>query len=539
MSKPPEIQTKVIDAWNGRMTRFRDGDMNSGKANYYTSWGFDTFEFNGTLTFSQGTTDITGGVITDLVLAGKIRVESAITYLYCIGHTGRLYKIQVNKTSTHTPDYDTPVLLTTLTNSQTFKFGASIEFYQGSGTEKLWIGHDTGLTKINFDGSAETNLTNASFVNNVPRQLFQFIGSLFFTNGSNLGAVDVSEAVSSYTKLSPGFPANTTARDIRNTADGRYLVTVITRNPPGDNTLVVPNASEIAAMPSELIYWNGTDTAATSSTSFPSFTQTAYYTFSDFEYVFGYNIAGFALATPQKVIFLPEFENSPHPNAVGSSGDFMGWATTLFDPATGHTNAVLDLYGTIDSETPVGLYRQMIKTSTLTDGDVVRVPFYSAVSLSYQSGSSAGYYNAVTNPLGEVGSGKTYFSTLEYDGATTHYGFYMFKNVQDFLTSTNTGVYETQRQAFSGKIKPTQIRVYFEPVPADGITSFQTDFVGIGGIVISGTTKTFAPVTTDGDTLRASIFCEPQSYLGLRITNTGSYSPFIHRVEIDYTQFGY
>lgn len=536
--KTPEPKTLIVSNFNGRATRFRDGDINSGKANYYVSWGYDTLEFNGTLTFSQGSTDITKSVVTDLIMAGRIRVESAITYLYAIGHTGRLYKIQVNNTSTKNPDYDTPVLLATLANSQTFKFGASLEFYQGSGTEKIWIGHDTGLTKINFDGSNETNFTSASFVSNVPRQLFQFIGSLFFTNGSNIGYVDSTELVISYTKLSPGFPANMTSRDIRNTADGRYLVTVITRNPSGDNTLVVPNASEIAAMPSELVYWDGTSLAASSSTSFPSFTQTAYYTFSDFEYVFGYNIAGFALATPQKVIILPEFANSPHPNAVGSSGDFMGWGTTLFDPTTGHTKAVLDLYGTIDSETPVGLYRQLIQSSTLTGGDVVRIPFFSAISLGYQSGSTAGYYNASTNPLGEVGSGKTYFSTLEYDGVNTHYGFYMFKNVQDFLTTANTGVYETQHQIFTKKVKATEVRVYFEPVVANGVTSFQLDLVGINGAVISGTTKVFTPVTTDGDRLKYVCEMAPQSCLGLRITNVGFLSPYIHRVEIDYIEAG-
>lgn len=539
-AKVPSPITKVIDQWNGRLTRFRDGDMNSGLANYYTSWGYDCFEFNGTLTFSQGTVDITKSVITDLVMCGKVRIESGITYMYCLGHTGRIYKIQVNNTSTKNPDYDTPVLLATLANSQTFKFGASLDFYKAASTERIWIGHDAGITFINFDGTSETNFTSASIISNVPRQQTQFAGKNYFTNGSNLMVVDSSETISNYNVLSPGFPSNSTARDIRTTADGRYIVAVVTRNPPGDNTLVTPNTSEIAAMPSYLFYWNGIDVAPSSYTSFPSFSLNTYYSFSNFEYLFGYNVAGMSFGTTQNVVFLPEFEIAPHPNAIGSSGDFMSWASVIFNQNTGSQSACVDLYGTIDAETSVGMYRQIIQSSTLSGGDVVRIPFYAAVSSAISAGNSAGYFNASTNPLGQYGNGKTYFSTLEYNGSSTKYGFWMFKNVQDFTTAANTGVYETQHEVFSKKKRCTEYRVYIEPVLINNLTSFKIDLVDIAGNVISGTTQTFSPTTTSGDMLQYNLpnGHAPVAAMGVRITNIGSVSPFIHKIELDLVEQG-
>lgn len=537
-SKPNNIKTLVIDKWNGRLTRFRDGDINSGLANYYTSWGYDTFEYNGTLTFSQGATDITKSVITDLIMAAKVRVENIggnlTTFVYAIGHTGRIYKIQVNDPVGKTPDYDTPVLLATLANAQTFLYGGSIDFYQGV-SEKIWIGHDAGITKINFDGTGETNLIGGSWITNVPRQSCQFLGSIFFTNGSNLAQVDSTEAVLSYAKLSPGFPLNTQTRDLRLTIDGRYMVAVVTRNALGNLTSTSPNISDIAAMPAYLIYWNGTDTASSAITSFPSFSLQSYFAFSSFEYIFGYNIGGFSFGTTKSVLVLPEFENAPLPNAIGSSGDFVGWMSILLNPFTGNTQSCLDLYGTIDAESPKGLYRQLIMSSTLSSGDVIRVPYFGAVSSVVGSGATAGYFNAITNPLGEIGSGKTYFSTLEYNGSATKYGFYMFKNSQDFLTASNTGVYETQHQIFSKKIKVSEYRVYLEPATA--LTSFTIDLIGIDGLVISGTTHTFSSIT-GLDIVQFTPAHAPTSTLGLRITNVGSSTPLIHKVEIDYTPYG-
>ena len=47
------LKTLVINKFNGNLSRFRDGDINSGMANFFTSWGYNTFIYSGTLTFNQ------------------------------------------------------------------------------------------------------------------------------------------------------------------------------------------------------------------------------------------------------------------------------------------------------------------------------------------------------------------------------------------------------------------------------------------------------------------------------------------------------
>lgn len=538
-----EVKTLVIDKWNGRLTRFANGDANSGMANYLTTWGTDTFNNAGSLMFYQTPVDITKSVITDLIMSAKVRTENIggniVSFVYAIGHTGRLYKIQVNDPVGKNPDYDTPVLLATLANAQTFLYAGSLDFYQGA-SEKIWIGHDAGITKINLDGTGETNLIGGSWQTNVPRQQLQFAGSIYFTNGNNLAKVDSTETVTSYAVLSPGFPSNSQARSLGTTVDGRYLVTVVCRNSLGNMTSTSPDIAQIAAMPSSLVYWNGVDTAPTASTSFPAFSLTNYYNFAQAEYVFGFQIGGAQLSTVNELVYLLEFENPPLANAVASSGDFLGWAGTFWDVNTGNLKAIIDLYGILDpyNEVPKGLYRQLIMSSTLSGGDIIRIPLFMGVSSFQLCGLTSGY----TNVSGLFGTGKSYFSTLEYNGTTTKYGFYMFKNVNDFLSASVGGVYETQHQLFSKKVKATEYRVYFSLdtlVPgASGATSFKIDLIGLDGNVISGTTKTFTPLTADGDRVQYNPSHAPSSALGVRVTNLGAISPIIHKVEIDYEQMG-
>src|SRR3990167_378748 len=209
-------KTLVIDNFQGRLTRYADGDITSGYAKYTKTFGNDPLSNPGNLTWFEAPTriDPNESVITDLIMASKARLESGITYVYAIGHTGRLYKIQVNDPTTYNPNYDNPVLLTTLTsNSPTFKYGASIQFY--GATERIYIGHDVGVTRIDFNGANETFVGVAgSYTANVPRPSINFLGKLYFGNGTNLVEIDSTELVTDYTKLDPGFPSGTQVRDI-------------------------------------------------------------------------------------------------------------------------------------------------------------------------------------------------------------------------------------------------------------------------------------------------------------------------------------
>src|SRR3990167_4164881 len=149
-------ETLVVNNFQGRLTRYAEGDINSGFAKYTSTFGNDPFTKPGNLTWFESPTRIDSDedVLTDLIVAARPRLESGITYVYAIGSTGRLYKIQVNDPTTYNPNYDNPVLLATLTaQSPTFKYGASIQFF--GATEKIYIGHDKGVTSINFDGTGE------------------------------------------------------------------------------------------------------------------------------------------------------------------------------------------------------------------------------------------------------------------------------------------------------------------------------------------------------------------------------------------------
>lgn len=245
------------------------------------------------------------------------------------------------------------------------------------------------------------------------------------------------------------------------------------------------------------------------------------------------------LGNTKKVLIVDEFASPPLPNAVGSSGDFLGWATVTFNLTTRNTDALLSLYGTIDAESPFGHYRQLIQPSTLDGGDVVRIPFFAPTSSFVNAGLSSGY---TTAPFNMIGTGKTYFSTLEYDGVDTSYGFWMFKNVSSYLTFAGNGVYETQHQVFSKKVKPIEVRIYYEPTGAlVAATSFKIDLVGIDGAVLSGGTYTFSSanqITATSNTGLYPTTVGATPVIGLRITNVGLYTPYIHRVEIDITQFG-
>ena len=234
------MKTLVVDNFQGRLTRYAGGDITSGYAKYTKTFGNDPLSNPGNLTWFEAPTriDAAESVITDLIMAARPRLESGITYVYAIGHTGRLYKIQVNDPTTYNPDYDNPVLLTTLTSgSPTFKYGASIQFF--GATEKIYIGHDLGVTSVTFAGGSETVVGVAgSYTANVPRPSVQFAGKLYFGNGTNILEIDSTATVTDYTKLDPAFPVGTQVRDVDVSPDGNYVQIVVSRVSQPDMTVI-------------------------------------------------------------------------------------------------------------------------------------------------------------------------------------------------------------------------------------------------------------------------------------------------------------
>lgn len=524
------MATLIVNNFQGRLTRYINGDINSGYAKYSQTFGNDPFTKPSNLTWFESPVqiDVAASVITDLIVAARPRLESGITYVYAIGHTGRLYKIQVNDPTTYNPNYDTPVLLTTLTtNSPTFKYGASIQFF--GATEKIYIGHDKGVTSVNFDGTGEAFVgVLGSYTASVPRPSINFAGVTYWGNGTNLLAIDSTATVTTYAKLSPAFPVGTYVRDLDVSPDGTYVQIVVSRIPPADMTVATQDTNSLSSADSYFLYWNGTDTGYTAYNPYNSYSLNSNISFGPHSYTMGYDLGGAAIYSGgAKIISLPN-SLSPNFSAMFSTGNLMGFGTPENDSSV--LKASLMTFGAYDREIPEGLFRFLRQSAQGTETDVVQMPVCTIVSNLFYGSSSAGYSQNL------IGSAKLYFSTLETSSApTTKYKLYKFTTVPTGLGSAVGGVYETQTQLFEKKMSLKAVRVYGEPWVTNN--SFKIDIIGSDGNPISGATYTF----TVGTNLTAGsdyAWYNPTSAntyaIGLRITNLGSVNTIIKKVEIDY-----
>lgn len=531
------IQTLVVDNFKGSMTAYQDGDINSGFSYVINVSGQNPFPKPGNLTWSNSAEQIdsNGSVITDLIMAGKERVESGVLYVYAIGHTGRLYKIQVNDPVTYNPDYDNPVLLTTLASgSPTFTRGGFIDFF-GS-TERIYIGHDKGVTRVDFDGTNETAVSG-TWTQTVPRPLKQFVGKLYIGNGSNIAEIDSTATQTSAAKLSPGFPTNSQVRDIDVTPNGTYLQAVVSQLALGDITSATQDTGVTANSSSFIFMWNGTDTGYTSFETFPTFSLTANTMFGPYQYTFGYDQYGAAVYNPtNKLLGLQEVV-APLPNAVSSTGNLLTFMTPLY--FNGFMEADLLVYGSLDFEVGPGWWDIFFINATSPETDIIQVPLQMPVSNFSNGASSNGYTDNIFS------TSKIYFSTLETSSSTTAYRLYkLLLNTSPTIPSGNAmvgGVYQTQTQLFSKKATIKEVRIYAEPWVAGN--SFTIDLIGSGGVPMSNGSKTFTAQNTNVD---APMYIgtdyawwnpdgmAPTFALGVSITNEGEVNHTITKIEIDY-----
>ncbi len=530
-----EVKTLVIDNFTGSMTQFIDGDINSGLSSVFESSGATPFVLPKKLTWGGGYTQIdpSGLVITDLIMDGKVRVESGILYAYLIGHTGRVYKVQVNDPNTFNPDYDNPVLLTTLVSgSPTFTRGGFMDFY--GATEQIYIGHDKGVTKINFDGSGETVIAG-TWTQTVPRPLQSFLGNLYVGNGENIAEIIAAGTVSSSAKLTPGFPTNSQVRDIDVSPDGTYLQIVSTLLPLGDITSSAQDTSTTASSESYIFKWNGTDVGYTSYVTFPSFSLVGNIMFQDYQYTFGYDQNGMAVFNPNNKLLSLQEVVAPLPNAISSNGNMLTFMSAL--PFGGFMEAEMFYYGQFDFEVGPGFWDLFFQTATGDETDVIRVPCQIPVSNFGVGPVSNGYTDGIFS------TPKIYYSTIETSAApTTKYKLYKWSpSTSPFLNQTplEAAVYQTQNQTFSKKITIKEVRIYGAPWVAGN--SFSVELWGSDGSTIPGTYKDF----TVGTTLTAGddyAWYTPQSAptysVALRITNLGDVNFTIDKVEIDYSAGG-
>lgn len=422
-------------------------------------------------------------------------------------------------------------MATISSNSPTFTRGGSIEFF--GATERIYIGHDIGVTRIDFDGANETFIGAAgSYTANVPRPLQTFLGNLYFGNGSNIGEINSSATLTTYAKLSPGFPSNTQVRDIDTSPDGSYMEFVVSELALSSILSATPDPSEITHANSFIFKWNGIDTGYTSFNVFTGYALTANHIFGQQNYTFGYDLPGGAVFNPLDKFLSPVFARSPMPNGISSTGNVIGWHVPEFD--SGFLKHSIFLYGALDQDFTPSWYRQLRYAAQGSDLNVIRVPFALLVS-NLAFGASTNSYTG-----GTFGHGKMYFSVIETDASNTlHYKFYKWFNVVTGTGTTCSGVYETQTQLFSKKVKPSEVRVYTEPLTTNN--AFTVALIGSDGSVISNSSQTFtvgSNVTSGADLVQYNPACAPTYAIGVRITNSGSANWVGNKVEIDYEQSG-
>ncbi len=539
MAQSP-VKTLVVDNFRGGLTIYQYGDINSGRGYAQTNSGQNPFVKPGQLTWAQVPVQIDedSAVITDLILDGEERIENGIIYVYAIGHTGRLYKIQSNDPTTYNPNYDNPVLLATLSiESPTFTRGGYIEFY--GATEKIYIGHDKGVTSINFDGTGEAFVgALGSWTQDVPRVMQEFIGKLYVANGSNLAEIDSTATVTTYTKLTPGFPDNSQVRDLDLTQDGNYLESVVTRLPLEDITSPAQSINNSASTESHIFQWNGIDQGYTAFNTYPSFSLTANTMFQKYQYVFGTDQYGAALYdSGEKILGFAEYV-SPLPNAVASTGNMVNWMSPVY--YLNVLEADFESWGNLDFEVGhPGWWDLFFLNAKPPETDIVRTPFVIPVSNAGLGASSNSY------PGNVFSTSKIYFSTLETSGTpTTAYRFYKWSaTTSPDIAQPDAlpfAIYQTQSQMFSKRIKVREVRIYSEPWVANN--SFEIAMIGAAGTPITGGTRIFdtadGTLTVGADYVWYNPEMENTYALGFYIMNLGTANHVINKVEIDYAPGG-
>ncbi len=536
--------TKLIDNFSGRLTRDNIGDMNSGLAKYGATFGNNPFSNIGNLTWMETPVSILStGSGAGPVVAMRTRIENNTSYVYAITTQAKLYKIAVNDTASKNPDYDTATLITTLTaQSPTVLRGGSIQIF-GS-TQVLFIGHDAGVTKINFDGTGESFCgALGSWVQNVPRPMVQFGQYLYVANGNNLSQIVDGGTVGSYGVLATAFPSGTYIRDLDVTPDGNYLIITVSRLNATQLDGLTIDTSTSGSVDSYRFLWNGVLTNNsgdyTSYESYNGYALTSNTTFGPYTYTIGYDLGSVALYSLTKKIVTLTNSLAPNFMAAFSTGNMFGFAAPEYDTNSNKFKGSIYFYGQFDNETPAGLFRLLRQTAT-QGSDVIVMPACTTVSNLFYVPPFYGYMNNIG------GTAKLYFSTVEIvnsGGLQVFYNLFRFITVPTGSGTAITGVYETQqetsvklfRNILKEKLKVYEIRVFTPPLVANN--SFLIDLIGDDGKPIPNASYTFTVGNTDvpaGTTLcKYSPQMAPSYSIGIRITNLGSVNWTCEKMEVD------
>lgn len=540
-SKNPPIETIEITNFSGRLTRVLNGDLNSGFAKFSTSFGYDFFSKPGNLTWLEQPSDITGP-IQGIPLAAKTRyIGETQNSVYLVTSTGKMYQMWVSNMPGNgtNPIVNSVVGISSVAASNpTFVYGASVDFF-GS-TEKIYVGSDTAVNAINFNGSGDVRVGVLNFTGYHP--LKKFVGKLLVGDGQAVSSIDNTNTLQ--TSVFGALPTESRVRDIDISPDGNYALTSSTTNDYEPISTI--QEQTLGAIPSDgnIFYWNGSDLSITGQNSLPGSQVTALQTYLQNNLFFITDSMGSALSDgTNKIVSLPN-NKAPFPNATGTNGNFLFWSAVENDTFQNKLVATMYYYGSIDGETAPGLYRLLRQNSTLSanSGNVLQTPLNLLTSTNYQN------LNASLSSVATVGYGQHYYSTLETNGTSSILALKSFCFPPSGLQNPQFGVYETQTQLFPKRMTIKQIRVYTEPTAVNN--SFSLYLIGSDGNFVSNTQGvgffqyTYS-VGTDITQLQGSLeridfnpTCKDLYALGLRIVQTGSSNMTIKKIEIDYVQAG-
>lgn len=543
MAKPTTI---TITNFGGRLTRYKNGDLNSGMAKFDTSFGYDPFSKPGNLTWLESPTSIAG--TTDLLLAAKSRFEQGTQYIYAVGNAGKLYKIQPSSQTTANVDSVIGVGSVAVSGSSTvgvtFVYPASMEFF--GDTEKIYIASDTQVNAVKFDFGLDTAVTNAQFVSSVGgHNLRPFLGKLAFGNGNTVGAIAATGTVTSsiigtgqgqlYSELNPPLPVSNKVHDVDVSPDGNYLL--ITASEINNEQISNFDYAPPSATSEGFLYnWNGIDEGVTAFNKIPSYAVTALQTYLDRNLFFSNDAFGASLNDGgQKLLTLPN-NRAPIPTATLVNGNFVSWVAPEVTPDNQEV-ASLYYFGGLDRENPTGLYRLLRYRTSLTNGFIHQTP------LNILTNSYSKNLNTSRSSILTVGLGKHYFSTWETsDAVNSQFRFYRFLATPTGEGTAQSGVYETQTQLFSKRIHVDQVRVYTEGTTTNN--AFRLDLIGAdGGISYTGTYTYVAGsdiTKMEGSMERINFNPDVESgfAVGVRITNTGTANMTISKIEVDVSDEG-
>lgn len=536
-----ELETLTITEFGGPLTRRMDGPINSGKAKYDTSWGYDPYSKPGNLTWLEQPTSIltigTGAIVaTDNYYSGQSN------FLRIVDSNSSLYSLTVSNGSN--PELDTSSVIGAIPGANTYTTSGAITRF-GATTERLFVGGDSAIGRCDIDGanpSIVADVNTSNFNTNRPRPMAQFLGKIYFGNGNNIGEIDSTNTCTTTTKLSPGFPYNTYVQDLDVTPDGNYLVLTVNDTLLGSSGFDGNDSTitENRIGTSRKLYWNGSNTGFTAQEQYGGLSIFSNVNYGDKDYAIGYDLGGAAIFKgTNKELSLPKVI-APYPSAAFSTSNMLSFVSPEFDPFDSKMKTSFFQYGQYDSETPDGLFR-LLKYPAQIRNDVKSVPTALNVDALIYASSIVG----ATNHIG--GTSKVYFSTVESNAqapAQLIGKLYKFSLNPIGARSVLAGVYETQNQLFSKKIAVKEVRLYTDPLSPS--VDFNIDLIGSGGSIMSGGSHNFttigaSSVATGTDVLKYNPACAPTYSLGVRISNasvTGTNNWTATKLELDIVPAG-